>query len=147
MPCYPVLHSHGMTSEQTGHNIGIHVSTLYGTHMVAILLPTGGDMIAVIRIHDKSADPLATKAGDIITIVPDGWVFSPAEIGNPDYRFIQVPLTTLEVNALTGQDINPITRRLVRARKYAVDISALAQLAPHTIHKLTRAELKATVKP
>lgn len=103
-------------------------------------------MILVIRTVDKSEHPQSAKAGDVLVGVPDDWTFSPAELAHPDYRFIRIPLTAVEYAALISPDIDPIKQKIVRAKKYQVDIGEITKLAPHVIHDLSRRALATSLK-
>ena len=41
-------------------------------------------MEALMRVVDKGVAEDCSKAGDVISICPDGWAWSPAELTNPD---------------------------------------------------------------
>lgn len=86
----------------------------------------------LIRVVDKAVDNpnrvngyTCMKAGDIVSVCPDGWGWTDAEKTNPDWRIVRVPLLVSEVTALlTNGDGNP-TIQLVNKRKSKIDFTSL----------------------
>lgn len=88
----------------------------------------------LVRVVDKiNDDPYldakCTKRGDVITIQPDGWVWSRAELNNPDWRIIKVPGVSvaqaqefLEPEADTDP-ANPSA--VLQRRAHKIDLDAL----------------------
>jgi hypothetical protein len=75
----------------------------------------------LIRIVDHSANPLASKAGDIISICPDNWPWTAAEINNPEYIIVQTQITQAEADALTAPRQNAVTKDGTLFRNYKVN--------------------------
>ncbi len=57
-------------------------------------------MELLIRATDKAEAENASKRGDVIAACPDGWEWSAAERGNPDWIIIQANITQIEADAL-----------------------------------------------
>lgn len=87
----------------------------------------------LLRVKNKvnpdspELDVKCLKRGDIVTIVEDSHVWSPAELTNPDWRIIDLPnvtvnqalvLTTPETDNI---DLSPARQRMLQARKYFLD--------------------------
>ena len=72
-------------------------------------------MELLIRTVDKSAVERASQRGDVISACPDGWAWSAAERGNPDWIIVHADITDIEVGALMepSRDGEPVYRRRV----------------------------------
>lgn len=107
-------------------------------------------MILVVRVSDgrgKRADgQVMTDPGDIVEVVPDDHVFTPTELGNPDYRFIRVPLVAIEAEAVKASDVDPVTKRARRARAQGVPLSLVEKLSAGTVHAVGRGAFIAAVR-
>lgn len=107
-------------------------------------------MEALIRVVDKGPNEDHSKAGDVISVCPDGWQWSPAELTNPDWRIIRVPILQTQADAFLARANNPLVKR---RREWAIDFSKLPNPALFSgardtpITPLTRAQVtKAAVK-
>ena len=67
-----------------------------------------------------------SKAGDVISICPDGWKWSKAERENPVWRIIRVPLLKIECDALLARGDGDPMLEPCHKRKYKVDFDKLA---------------------
>lgn len=107
-------------------------------------------MILIVRVSDgrgKRADgQVMTDPGDIVDTVPDDHVFTPAELGNPDYRFIRVPLVAIEAEAVRAPDRDPITKRAVRARAQGVPLALVSRFKAGEVRDVSRAAFLAAVR-
>lgn len=106
-------------------------------------------MELLIRIKDKEQpDPklasMASKAGDVIAVCPDGWKWTPAERENPEWQIIEVAnLLPVEKDALLAAGMVGDQMKTRRARK--IDTSLLKKLDPTKIETVTKASLIAAV--
>lgn len=57
-------------------------------------------MELLIRTIDKSSSEDASKRGDVIAVMPDGWGWSNAERANRDWIIIHADITEIESGAL-----------------------------------------------
>lgn len=80
-------------------------------------------MELLIRIVDKSPDPLASKMGDVIWVCANGWAWSTAEMNNPEWIIVRTGITQVEADGLLAADIG-VGDIMARRRKYAVDVAA-----------------------
>lgn len=102
----------------------------------------------LIRIVDKGVQIDASKAGDVIAAMPDGWAWSQAELTNPEWRIVSV-LGVLQstVDALLSQ--TQVESAQKRRREYGVDFSQLPDptlfqytgLRPQEIISLTKQQV------
>ena len=82
-------------------------------------------MEILARLVDKAADERASKRGDVVSIVPDGWTWSIAERTNPDWIIINVGIIDTDRDALMAQAPTfPLGR--FRRREWFIDFSKLA---------------------
>lgn len=106
-------------------------------------------MILVVRVADsrgpRAIGQVMTDPGDIVEVVPDDHVFSPAELGNPDYRFLRVPLVAIEAEALKAPDLDPVTQRATRMRAQGLPLGFLAGAKAGEIRDVSRAAFVAAV--
>jgi len=88
----------------------------------------------LIRVVDKvNDDPYldakCTKRGDVITVQPDGWGWSRAELRNPDWRIIKIPgVTVIEAESFLGaeMDADPANpSQVLQRRAFRLDVDAL----------------------
>lgn len=107
-------------------------------------------MEVLIRVVDKGPNEDHSKAGDVISVCPDGWQWSPAELTNPDWRIIRVPILQTQADAFLSRANNPLVKR---RREWTIDFSKLPDPAMFTgprtnqVIALTRAQIvKAAVK-
>lgn len=89
-------------------------------------------MELLIRIVDKQQKdeklaPLASKAGDVIAICPDGWQWSKREQENPDWRIVKSPILAVEKEALLAPKV--VKDVLTARRATRIDIAAITALA------------------
>lgn len=107
-------------------------------------------MIIVVRIADsrgqRAVGQVMTDPGDVIEVVPDNHVFTPAELGNTDYRFIRVPLVAIEAEAMKAPDIDPVTKRARRARAQGVPLSLIERFKAGEVRDVSRAAFIAAVR-
>lgn len=93
----------------------------------------------LIRIVDRGGVDLPkgytdSKAGDVISICPDGWNWSAAERTATYWRIVRVPLTTTECNALLAKgDGDPMLQSCWK-RKYQISVAALPAAARNLIN-------------
>lgn len=85
-------------------------------------------MELIVKIVDRGDElPGSSRAGDVIAIMPDGHKWGSAELENPEWRIIRVPLTKVECDALLTS-IEPETLADVPIlRKYKIDFTLLPQ--------------------
>jgi hypothetical protein len=93
-------------------------------------------MELLIRVIDKPhAEPPPrtgagySLAGDVIGYCPDGWGWSEAELTNPVWRIVRVPLTQIECEALIRIGDGDPNLVAIHKRKYSVDQSRLSAAA------------------
>lgn len=89
-------------------------------------------MELLIRIVDKEQKdeklaPLASKAGDVIAICPDGWKWSKRETENPEWRIVKCPILAVEKDALLAAKMSG--DKLVSRRAQRIQISSLSALS------------------
>ena len=103
-------------------------------------------MEALIRVVDKGVAEDCSKAGDIISICPDRWAWSPAELTNPDWRIVKVNILQSQADAFLAKANNPLVKR---RREWRIDFSLLPNPAlfsgerTQPIITLTRAQVVA----
>ena len=103
-------------------------------------------MILVLWTGDKPGEgPDVLEVGDILEVVPDGHQFSPAEIGSPNLRFVQVPILGVEADAFLQSKFEPQTKRQLQFRQYGVPPAFLKTLSPGTIETRTRVAMLALI--
>lgn len=79
-------------------------------------------MEALIRVVDKGVAEDCSKAGDVISICPDGWAWSPAELSNPDWRIVRVNILQAQADAFLSKSKNVAVKR---RREWTIDFSKL----------------------
>lgn len=79
-------------------------------------------MEVLIRVVDKGVAEDCSKAGDVISICADGWAWSSAELSNPDWRIIRVPILKAQADAFLSRANNPLVKR---RREWRIDFSKL----------------------
>lgn len=103
-------------------------------------------MEALIRVVDKGPGEDHSKAGDVIAVCPDGWQWSSAELTNPDWRIIRVPLLQTQADAFLARANNPLVKR---RREWTIDFGKMPKPAlfkgarTQPIIQLTRAQVVA----
>lgn len=103
-------------------------------------------MEALIRVVDKGVAEDCSKAGDVISICPDGWAWSAAELANPDWRIVRVNVLKSQADAFLSKSNNPNVKR---RREWTIDFSKLPNPAlfagerTQAIITLTRAQVVA----
>lgn len=103
-------------------------------------------MEALIRVADKGVGEDCSKAGDVISICPDGWPWSPAELSNPDWRIVRVNILQAQADAFLAKSNNANVKR---RREWMIDFSLLPNPAlfagdrTQAIITLTRAQVVA----
>jgi hypothetical protein len=105
-------------------------------------------MELLVRIVDRSDNPLASKYGDCIVSQEDGWVWSPAELINHDWVIIRSSITKIESESLQQALTNAATNDVLAFRRYTVDLNSLGiQPRPQSdlIIEVTAPELRAVV--
>lgn len=106
-------------------------------------------MILVVRVADsrgaRAVGQLMTDPGDIVEIVPDTHTFTPAELGNPDYRFVRVPLVQVEADALLAPDVDPVKKIARRVRAQALPLGLLNRAKAGEVFDLGRAVFLAAI--
>lgn len=101
-------------------------------------------MEILIRIVDKGATEDCSKSGDVISVCPDGWAWSPAELTNPDWRIVKANILQTHAGAFLSRANNPLAKR---RREWRIDFSLLPNPAlftgPRTqaVITLTRAQV------
>lgn len=102
-------------------------------------------MEVLIRVVDKGVAEDCSKAGDVISICPDGWAWSAAELENPDWRIVRVNILPVQAEAfLAKSQIQTVKRR----REWKIDFSLLPNPALFSGQRggmitLTRAQVAA----
>ncbi len=90
---------------------------------------------ALFVMHDAgNPDPLIDckrlKRGDVIVIVPNGWVWSAAELTNPNWRIAEFPLVSVDEAAIflaAERDLDPANpSRMLRQRARSVNVDSPA---------------------
>jgi hypothetical protein len=81
----------------------------------------------LIRVVDKvQPDPVKAerllRAGDVVSVCPDGWPWTVIERTNSEWRIIRVNLLATTVEALIARSSNPLVRR---RREWKLDFSLL----------------------
>ena len=105
-------------------------------------------MEALIRIVDKGVAEDCSKAGDVISICPDFWAWSAAELTNPDWRIVRVPILASDVDTMLAKSVISTVKR---RREYSVVFSLLPNPAlfsgarTQAIISLTRNQVAAAV--
>lgn len=106
-------------------------------------------MILVVRVNDsrgpRKLGQIMTDPGDIVEVVPDSHQFTPAELGNPDYRFIRVPLVQIEADALLAPDVDPVKKVARRVRAQSLPLGLLNRAKAGEILDIGRAVFLAAV--
>lgn len=86
-------------------------------------------MEVLIRVVDKGVAEDCSKAGDVISICPNGWAWSPHELSNPEWRIVRVPILQANADAFLARSaIAGVTRR----REWKIDFSLLPNPALFT---------------
>ena len=84
----------------------------------------------LIRIRDKETHPnpyvdvQRSKRGDVISVCPDGWAWTPAELTNPEWRIVKVIGLDDEVvqQLLRPEPGDPRLNKMLRRRQYKIDV-------------------------
>ena len=96
----------------------------------------------LIRVVDKGPDVMHTKAGHVIVTMPDGHPWTKAELENPEWRIVRVPLVRVEAESFTAPDRDPNTRIGRAARKrQLLNVPALQALKQGTVVPLSRRQV------
>ena len=101
-------------------------------------------MELLIRINDRdSADRQLycsmTRRGDVIAAQPDGWVWSTAELTNPEWRILKMPtLTQAEADALTTPELDPSSTKAYTWSKRGTALYFEKQALPYKFLKYLR---------
>lgn len=101
-------------------------------------------MEVLIRVVDKGPNEDHSKAGDVISVCPDGWQWSSAELTNPDWRIIRVPILQTQADAFLARANDPLVKR---RREWTIDLNRLPNPSRFTgvrsqgIIALTRAQV------
>lgn len=102
-------------------------------------------LLKFVDTHDSThADyALSYLAGDIITVCPDGWVWTGLELTDPRWRVIKIPdVNPSVVNVALNPRVDPITGSVRRKRDYKIDMSLIPSavytyLSNHQVVTLT----------
>lgn len=86
-------------------------------------------MEVLIRIIDRSGAIDDAKRGDVVSICPDGWAWSPAELTNNDWRIISVNILASTALAFLASPTNQADKR---RREWMVNLSLLPNPALFT---------------
>lgn len=89
-------------------------------------------MEVLIRIVDKSSDPLAMKRGGIVAICPDNWPWSAEELENPEWRIVRVNILQTTVDACLMVDVDAVTGLAKNKRKYYLNLAAVPNASAFT---------------
>lgn len=81
---------------------------------------------------DPSLTPLRTQEGDVVEIVDDGHAFSFAELNCGHYRMVDVPGVLPEDLEHLRQHVEDSAGKMVKRRKFMVDLQANLTLPPLT---------------
>lgn len=96
----------------------------------------------LVRVVDKGEpeNVRCTKRGDVIVVMPDGWMWGNAELADPHYRILRVPdMSVSEASALLAEEppseqlhellLSPYASEKLRLhrRLFNIDIDALPQ--------------------
>lgn len=88
----------------------------------------------LVRVVDKVnsdiyLDSKCLKAGDVVVVCPDGWLWSSEELTNPDWRIVAIPsVTVIQAQAFLAPELDTDpTRpsRLLRRRAFRIDLTLL----------------------
>jgi hypothetical protein len=86
-------------------------------------------VIDKVNADDPYLDAQCTKRGDVIVAVPDGWEWGRAELDDPQYSIVRVPLVPLAVGeSFLGREFNTnpsAPSRMLQRRAFRLDIDAL----------------------
>jgi hypothetical protein len=102
-------------------------------------------MELLVWLVDKGAAEDCYKRGDVIETQPDGWVWSSAELTNPDWLIIVVNslLDTDRRSMQAVPDLNKLPRGRFRRRDWFIDFSKLP-LPNRFAHPRTQAKVNMT---
>ncbi len=98
---------------------------------------------------DLTIASLASKAGDVIAVCPDGWGWTERELTNNDWRIISVNILQTTIDSLLSRV--PVVGQPPRRRDWKIDFSLLPNPALFTgvrtqqIITLTRQQVTAAV--
>lgn len=89
------------------------------------------ELVILIRDRETHPNPYEDvhrmKRGDVIEVLPDGHVFSPAELAHPNWRIIKIPglsKNSPELVALTvSESGDPKQNKMLRIRKQGINCS------------------------
>lgn len=81
----------------------------------------------LVRVVDKiQPDPVKAerllRAGDVVSVCPDGWAWTPIERTNPDWRIVRVNVLQTTVETILARSLDPLARR---RREWMIDFSLL----------------------
>ena len=60
-------------------------------------------MEILIRVVDKGIAEDCSKAGDVVSVCPDGWAWSFAELTNPEWRIVRTPILQVSADAFLAK--------------------------------------------
>lgn len=79
----------------------------------------------LVRVIDSDADPLSSKAGDVICICADGHPWSQAERTEDYWRIVSVPLDPTTIDALIASRQNATDSARTKFRDQGIDFTKL----------------------
>lgn len=106
----------------------------------------------LIQWSDKllSNDPLYSKnykAGDVIAVCPDGWVWSDRERTNPKWRILKLPgVNPDELTRMTSPRVNPVDGDIQQRRDVYIDKARLQGRDRDSLQSRQEVELPARTR-
>jgi hypothetical protein len=109
-------------------------------------------VIDKVNADDPYLDVQCTKRGDVIVAVPDGWEWGRAELADPQYRIVKLPLVPLAVGeSFLGREFNTnpsAPSRMLQRRAFRLDVDALpADAATMTADELLAIKVRKPKRP
>jgi hypothetical protein len=94
-----------------------------------------------VNADDKVTDNVLTKAGDVIVVCPDGWVWSETEKAAPFWTIIKVPGAPVSWGEqFLGKEITDVSNP--KARAVSLDLSLLTKTTVTQDEVLAAKEVK-----
>ena len=112
-------------------------------------------MEILIAVVDNGTELDGIKIGEVITIQPDGWAWTSAELTNPDWRIISAPILATSASTFMQEYISPqfrVSGMKYPRKKFLADLTAFPIPAKFqgartgAIITLTRAQMLAVAK-
>jgi hypothetical protein len=112
------------------------------------------ELLVWVAEYPKTGDPYVDRsrpsAGCVITIQPDGWKWSKAELTNPDWRVVKLPGIPVEkLTQLTAPDLgylDPEAEKINKVLRRYTKAFDLPELDALLVHPTKKEDLKTEAK-